>query len=396
MEIVARNVGEQRAQTGVDTGAVHVAAHGWQLNSWLNLLGKSLLGKTHESLFDGLIGDRGLVGEVFQFGWDIGKNWVGWVLEVIIVQEASVRFGNKFASWCVEGHVVEAIKRCLELCMRAVCAAVCNCLQLCLAFVVCLVARIYGLGVALDGELAIDDGVLARKIRLVEIIGVGDVAATLTRLEDDWSIWANEESDHARTSSRSGVPLLVESDITSDNDSVAAVPAGGLDPVHGVKNGVGSAVACIDGVDTLNICVVLEQLHKNRLDRFGLVQESLGSHLQPANGVQVDVVLFDERGEDGEGEGVDVFAVVAEAHLGLAEANGVFALGHAIKLLELCLVDTLRGEVDINGLDPDIGGARRHGGIGIGGKVFGFGGSVTVMVFGGQTYCEMKSVREVS
>lgn len=34
-------------------------------------------------------------------------------------------------------------------------------------------------------------------------------------------------------------------------------------------------------------------------------------------------------------------AVIAEGHLGLAETNGVFALGDAIKLLKLCLVDAL-------------------------------------------------------
>jgi hypothetical protein len=34
-------------------------------------------------------------------------------------------------------------------------------------------------------------------------------------------------------------------------------------------------------------------------------------------------------------------AVVAEGHLGLAEANGVFALGDAIELLEFRLVDAL-------------------------------------------------------
>jgi hypothetical protein len=39
------------------------------------------------------------------------------------------------------------------------------------------------------------------------------------------------------------------------------------------------------------------------------------------------------------------FAVVAEGHLGLAETNGVFALGNAIELLELCLVDALHGKV---------------------------------------------------
>jgi hypothetical protein len=38
-------------------------------------------------------------------------------------------------------------------------------------------------------------------------------------------------------------------------------------------------------------------------------------------------------------------AVVAEGHLGLAEANRVFALGDAIELLKLRLVDALHSKV---------------------------------------------------
>lgn len=38
-------------------------------------------------------------------------------------------------------------------------------------------------------------------------------------------------------------------------------------------------------------------------------------------------------------------AIVAEGHLCLAETNGVFALGDAIELLELCLVDALHFEI---------------------------------------------------
>ena len=38
-------------------------------------------------------------------------------------------------------------------------------------------------------------------------------------------------------------------------------------------------------------------------------------------------------------------SVVTEGHLGLAEANGVFALGDAIELLELGLVDALHLKV---------------------------------------------------
>ena len=36
------------------------------------------------------------------------------------------------------------------------------------------------------------------------------------------------------------------------------------------------------------------------------------------------------------------FSIVAEAHLGLAETNGVLAGADAIELLELCLVDALQ------------------------------------------------------
>jgi hypothetical protein len=37
------------------------------------------------------------------------------------------------------------------------------------------------------------------------------------------------------------------------------------------------------------------------------------------------------------------FAVVTEAHLGLAEANGVFAGADTVELLELGLLDILKG-----------------------------------------------------
>jgi hypothetical protein len=82
-------------------------------------------------------------------------------------------------------------------------------------------------------------------------------------------------------------------------------------------------------------------------------------------------------------------AVVAEGHLGLAEANGVFALGDAIELLKFGLVDALHGksqqassrgqaavempaatrvvvftclagEIELDGLDANVGGTGSH------------------------------------
>jgi hypothetical protein len=91
------------------------------------------------------------------------------------------------------------------------------------------------------------------------------------------------------------------------------------------------------------------------------------------------------------GRGGLTLAVVAEGHLRLAEANGVFPLGDAIELFELGLVDTLHkrlarwrqlwgaaqerrvraasgvkvtclaGEVQLNGFDTDVCGAGGHG-----------------------------------
>jgi len=75
-------------------------------------------------------------------------------------------------------------------------------------------------------------------------------------------------------------------------------------------------------------------------------------------------------------------AVIAEAHLGLAETDSVLAGADAIVLLQLSLVDTLKellvkiehsergetnlgGEVDLNGLDADVLGTGRHGGGGV-------------------------------
>jgi hypothetical protein len=35
------------------------------------------------------------------------------------------------------------------------------------------------------------------------------------------------------------------------------------------------------------------------------------------------------------------FSVVAEAHFGLSEANGIFSLADTVEFLQICLIDTL-------------------------------------------------------
>lgn len=49
--------------------------------------------------------------------------------------------------------------------------------------------------------------------------------------------------------------------------------------------------------------------------------------------------------------------VVGESHVLLAETNGVLALGDAVKLLESLLRDAPLGEVHLDGVDTDVGGA---------------------------------------
>lgn len=68
---------------------------------------------------------------------------------------------------------------------------------------------------------------------------------------------------------------------------------------------------------------------------------------------------------------IHTFAVVTEAHLSLAETNGVFSGGNAIEFLQLGLVNALvelvstsyqncrvraylAGKVDLNGLDANV------------------------------------------
>ena len=43
-----------------------------------------------------------------------------------------------------------------------------------------------------------------------------------------------------------------------------------------------------------------------------------------------------------EGKGIDIFTVIWPCHILLAEANGIFSLGNAVKLLEVSLGDALR------------------------------------------------------
>lgn len=310
---------DQAGKATPDATAVHVTAQGSDLDSGVDALLEALLGETHEGLLDGLVGQGLLVVHVAQLGGDVGKGRGVGVGEVVVVQETGVRLLDELAGGGVEGKVIEAVQAGLG--RVAVGGAVGGLLGLALA--VGAVGGVEGLGVAGEGVVAVDVGVLAGQVGLVEVVGVLHVAASQTGLHDDGGVGADEEGDGAGTTGGTGVALGVEGNVTGDDDAVAAVPGGALDPVDGVEDGVGAAVAGVDGVDTLNVGVVTKELHQDGLDRLGLVQHGLGTDLEAANGVGVDLVLLEEVGGGGEGEGVDVWGGSMSAVLVLCM---VFAL----------------------------------------------------------------------
>jgi hypothetical protein len=126
----------------------------------------------------------------------------------------------------VEAHVVELVHGCLLLGVDTVAVGVAVQLALegLLTGVVGLVAGVNSLSVALQRVLAVNDRVLAGEVGLVEVVGVLDVAATEARLESERSVRANEHGNAASTASGSGSALLVESNVTSNDNCVAAVP----------------------------------------------------------------------------------------------------------------------------------------------------------------------------
>jgi hypothetical protein len=73
--------------------------------------------------------------------------------------------------------------------------------------------------------------------------------------------------------------------------------------------------------------------------------------------VVVSIVFYSGTSNGG---GALTLAIVAEGHLGLAEANGVFPLGDAIKLLEVGLVNTLQQKLETSPRKSN-GGARPRG-----------------------------------
>jgi len=265
----------------------------------------------------------------------------------------------------MEADVVEAIQRRLQLfvCTNAIGGTIgMLAMELSLSLIVSAVALVNGFGIALDGVVAVDDRVLGGQVGLVEVIRMGDVSASKTRLKSKRSIRPNEHGYTACATSRTRVAFLVESNIAGNHNGITAVPRRGFYPVDRVEESVCAAVTSIHSINTFNVCIssLLEQLHEHRLNRLRFVENSLGADFESADGLDVNCILLDQRGEGCQGQRVDIydllirvkswpavhgrvrtFAVIAEAHFCLTEADSVFSFTDAVELLELGLIDAL-------------------------------------------------------
>lgn len=305
LEVGWGNVGNEGNKSRVQRSSVHVTALGGSQSGWLDTLGETLLGEGHEGLLESTVLQGIGVAQGLELLWDSSELLGLWVGEEVVVKEAGIRLLDELAGWGVESQVVESLDSLLSLSSSV---SVKLCVQGLLSGVVGLVASVNGLSVAADGVVTIDVWVLGGQVWLVEVVGVLHVRTSLSWLEDELSIWANEHGNNTNTTGWSGGTLLVKSNVTSNNDSVSSIPSRGFHPVDSVEQSVGSTVAGVDGIDTLNVGVSVwgKELHQHGLDGLGLVQQSLGSDLQTTNAVWVDVVLLKQVAENSEGERVDV------------------------------------------------------------------------------------------
>lgn len=347
-ELISRDKGQQRDQRRVHGGGVHVSGVGGALERRSHSLGGLGLGNAKEGLLDGLISKRSVVGDGGNLLGDLALE-LGLVVEVVVVEQSSVGLGDQLAGRHVEGGVVESVGSLLVRVLEQT--------LLLGSGVVGGVGLVQGLCVAGQGVVTINVRVLGGQIGLVKVVGVLKVGS-VDVVEDQRGIGANEHGDTAGTSGRSGGSLGVKGNVTSNDNGVSAIPGSALDPVDGVEQGVGAAVAGVDVVDTLNVAVVAKQLHQHRLDRLGLVQQRLGSNLDSTNGCRVDVVVLEQTRDSSQGKRVNVLSVVDKGHVGLSKTNGVLASSDSVVLLKLGLVDDSRGHVDLESLDSNVLGLR--------------------------------------
>lgn len=229
-------------------------------------------------------------------------------------------------------------------------------------FLVSAVRVVESAQVAFDSPRAVNNGVFSGKIGLVEVPCVGHVG-TVNGFHDKRSIGTDQGGESTGTTDGSRTTFCVNGDITGEDDGVSSVPRFRLNPVDGVEEGGGGTVACVLGVDTLDIGVsgFGEEVHQDSLDGLGLVDDGLCTDIETTDGLGVDVVLL-QQAVDGcsrrepdqrryhctrhseltrKSERVDVLSVIGACHELLSQTDGVLALGDTIEFFQFLFGDAL-------------------------------------------------------
>mmetsp|Transcript_7877 Transcript_7877/g.25219 ORF Transcript_7877/g.25219 Transcript_7877/m.25219 type:complete len:262 (+) Transcript_7877:668-1453(+) len=209
------------------------------------------------------------------------------------------------------------------------------------------VARVERTNVALDGQLSVNGGELGVKVWLVKVKDVLKVVASNATLKRQHRVAPDAHCDGGGTTRRAGRSLLVHGEIDRDDERILAVPVRAVDPVDGVEQRSGAAVARVDAVNALhrrcNLApmVLLQHRQQERFDRLALVDGSLGTDLQAAQRAKdtADVtssasnpcLRLKQLCQRGGGERYCVAVVANDAHLLLTEADGVLTCSDAVK-----------------------------------------------------------------
>lgn len=331
--------GEGGDERQVQAGGVGVTNVGGSNNTRVELGLGVLLHVAHEGLLNVTVSQALLVGKVSDALRNVGR--LEGTKSVVVVSHTAETLGNELAGGHVESAGTELLGTLLSSARLGQ---------------VLTVSLVEGLGVASKRVVAVNNGVLRGEVGLVEVVSVLHVG-TVLGVDDKRSVGANKHGNSTASTGGAGGTLSVNSNITSNNNSVTTVPGSRLDPVNGVEKGISTTVAGVVSVDTLDVGVVAHELHKYRLDTLTLVQKSLGTNLETANILGVQVVLLEKLPENSKGDGVHVLAVVNETHARLAESNGELTSGNAASGLELSLVNVLRGDIGLDSLNTNVFGS---------------------------------------
>lgn len=345
LHLVRRDVGKQRNQTTVERSSIHVTASSNSVHTGLQSGLLQLLAVSGESLLDLLVGDGRLAVELGKVGRDASVLVVLAVSNEIIVQQSAETLLDELRVRTVEEGVVKVLDldrsevRGLRVALNTVSSAVA---ELGGTLAVSIVGLVQAAKVGLDGLGTVDLWVFRGEVGLVKVPEVAHVGA-VSGLKDERSVRPDKHGNGAGTTDGAGGTLGVDGNVAGDHDSLTAVPGAALNPVDGVEESRGTTVAGVLAVDTLDVVVARggKEVHEDRLDRLGLINDCLRTDIETTDAARIDVVLFQKAGYDGKSERVNVLTVVGASHVLLAETDGVLALDYTVKVLQLILRDAL-------------------------------------------------------